>query len=63
MMMEGTGKYFIGLIFLFFIVYLTVKICLYKIFKNMSLPAWQALVPFYNRLVLARKLDFDNKIF
>lgn len=63
MIMEGTGKYFLGLIFIFFIVYLTVKICLYKIFKNMSIPGWKALIPFYNRLVLTEKLDFNHKMF
>lgn len=63
MIMEGTGKYFLIIIFIFFIVYLTVKICMYKIFKNMGLPGWKALVPFYNRLVLTEKLDFNRKMF
>ena len=33
-MFEGTGKYFLILFLIFFIVYLTVKICLSKLFKE-----------------------------
>ena len=62
-MFEGTGKYFLLLFIVFFIVYLTVKICLGKIFKSAKIPAWKAYVPFYNRLVLVNLLDLKKSLF
>ena len=62
-MFEGTGKYFLMLFIVFFIVYLTVKICLGKIFKSANIPAWKAYVPFYNRLVLVDMLDLKRSLF
>lgn len=62
-MFEGTGKYFLMLFIVFFVVYLTVKICLGKIFKSAKLPVWKAYIPFYNRLVLTDLLDLKRTIF
>ena len=62
-MFEGTGKYFLMLFIVFFIVYLTVKICLGKIFKSAKLPVWKAYIPFYNRLVLTDLLDLKRTVF
>ena len=62
-MFEGTGKYFLILFIVFFIVYLTVKICLGKIFKSAKLPVWKAYIPFYNRLVLTDLLDLKRTVF
>lgn len=62
-MFEGTGKYFLMLFIVFFIVYLTVKICLGKLFKEAKLPVWKAYVPFYNRLVLTDLLDLKRSVF
>ncbi len=62
-MFEGTGKYFLILFMVFFIVYITVKICLGKLFKEAKLPVWKAYVPFYNRLVLTNLLDLKKGVF
>ena len=62
-MFEGTGKYFLMLFIVFFIVYLAVKICIGKIFKSAKLPAWKAYIPFYNRLVLTDLLDLKRTVF
>lgn len=62
-MFEGTGKYFLMLFIVFFIVYLTVKICLGKLFKSANIPAWKAYIPFYNRLVLTKLLDLKKSVF
>lgn len=62
-MFEGTGKYFLILFMVFFIVYITVKICLGKLFKEAKLPVWKAYVPFYNRLVLTNLLDLKKSVF
>ena len=62
-MFEGTWKYFLMLFIVFFIVYLTVKICLGKIFKSAKLPVWKAYIPFYNRLVLTDLLDLKRTVF
>lgn len=62
-MFEGTGKYFLMLFLVFFIVYITVKICLGKLFKDAKLPVWKAYVPFYNRLVLTDLLDLKRSVF
>ena len=51
------------LFIVFFIVYLTVKICLGKIFKSAKLPVWKAYIPFYNRLVLTDLLDLKRTVF
>lgn len=63
MIFEGTGKYFLILTMVFLIVFLTVKICLSKIFKNMGIPGYKAYIPFYNRLLLIENLDFSKKLF
>ena len=62
-MFEGTGKYFLILLAVFFIVYLTVKICLAKLFKEAKLPSWKAYIPFYNRLVLTDLLELKRSVF
>lgn len=62
-MFEGTGKYFLMLFGVAFIIYLTVKICLGKIFKSAKIPAWKAYIPFYNRLVLVDLLDLKRSVF
>ena len=62
-MFEGTGKYFLMLFIVLFIVYMTVKICLGKLFKEAKIPAWKAYVPFYNRLVLVELLDIKKSVF
>lgn len=62
-MFEGTGKYFLMLFIVLFIVYITVKICLGKLFKGANIPAWKAYIPFYNRLVLVDLLDLKKTIF
>ena len=62
-MFEGTGKYFLMLFIIFFIVYITVKICFGKLFKEAKVPAWKAYVPFYNRLVLVNLLDLKKSLF
>lgn len=62
-MFEGTGKYFLMLFIVLFIVYLTVKICLGKIFKSAKIPSWKAYIPFYNRLVLVNLLDLKKSLF
>ena len=62
-MFEGTGKYFLMLFIVLFIVYMTVKICLGKLFKEAKIPSWKAYVPFYNRLVLVNLLDIKKSVF
>ena len=62
-MFQGTGKYFFILFIVLFIVYITVKICLGKLFKEAKIPAWKAYVPFYNRLVLVNLLDIKKSVF
>lgn len=62
-MFEGTGIYFFLLFLVFFIVYLTVKICLGKLFKKIKIPAWKAYVPFYSTLILVDILDMKKSIF
>ena len=62
-MLEGTGKYFLILFIIFFIVYLTVKICLSKLFKEAKIESWKAYIPFYNRLVLIKLLDLKKSLF
>lgn len=62
-MFEGTGKYFLMFFIVLFIVYMTVKICLGKLFKAVKIPAWKAYVPFYNRLILVNLLDIKKSVF
>lgn len=62
-MFESTGKYFFMLFIVLFIVYITVKICLSKLFKEAKIPEWKAYVPFYNRLVLVDLLDIKKSVF
>lgn len=62
-MFEGTGKYFLILFLIFFIVYLTVKICLSKLFKEARVQSWKAFIPIYNGLVLTDLLDLKRTIF
>ena len=62
-MFEGTGKYFLILFIVLFIVYMTVKICLGKLFKEAKIPAWKAYVPFYISLVLVELLDIKKSVF
>ncbi len=62
-MFEGTGKYFLMIFIIYLIVFLTVKICLGKIFKSMGIDSWKAHIPFYNRKVLISNLDLKKEIF
>ncbi len=62
-MFEGTGKYFLIICLIFLIVFLTVKICLSKIFKDMKIASWKAYIPFYNRILLINALDLKKEIF
>lgn len=62
-MFEGTGKYFFLLLVVFLIIYITVKICLFKIFKSARIPGWKAFIPIYNRLVLTDILDLKKSVF
>lgn len=62
-MFEGTGTYFLLLFLVLFIVYLTVKICLGTLFKQMKIPAWKAYVPFYGTLILVDILDIKKSVF
>ena len=62
-MFEGTGIYFFLLFLIFFIVYLTVKISLDKLFKQMKIPAWKAYIPFYSTLILVDILDIKKSVF
>ena len=62
-MFEGTGIYFFLLFLILFIVYLTVKICLGKLFKEMKIPAWKAYIPFYCTLILTDILDIKKSVF
>ena len=63
MIFEGTGKYFWLIFLIFFIVFITVKICQTYIFKTMKIKSWKAFIPFYNRLLLIEKLDLKKSIF
>lgn len=63
MIFEGTGKYFLILIVIFLIVFITVKICLAYIFKTAKIPRWKAFIPFYNRLVLTDLLELNRSVF
>ncbi len=62
-MFEGTGKYFLMLFIIFFIVYLTVKICLSHVFKDAKTSKWKAFIPIYNGLVLVKILDLKTSLF
>ena len=62
-MFEGTGNYFFLLFLILLLVYITIKICLGKLFKGEKIPAWKAYVPFYNRLVLINLLDLKKDLF
>ena len=62
-MFEGTGIYFLLLFLIFFIVYLTTKICLGILFKNLKIPAWKAYIPFYGTLILVDLLDMKKSVF
>lgn len=63
MIFEGTGKYFWLIFLIFFIVFITVKVCLAYIFKSAKIPFWKAFVPFYCRLLLIDLLDLKRSIF
>ena len=60
---EGTGKYFLLLFLILFIVYVTAKISLAYIFKSAKISSWKAFIPFYNRLLLTDKLDLKRSVF
>lgn len=63
MLLEGTSNYFWGILLIFFIVFLTVKVCLYFIFKSCKISGWKAFIPFYNRLLLVDVLELKSSIF
>ncbi len=63
MLFEGTGKYFWLIFLVFFIVYITVKICLAHIFKSARVSSMKAFIPFYCRLVLTDMLDLKRTVF
>lgn len=62
-MFEGTGKYFTVIILIFILTFITVKICMYFIFKTAKLKGYKALIPFTNRKILIETLELDKKIF
>lgn len=63
MSFEGIGKYFWLLFLVYFIIYLTVKVCLSKLFKVFKQKSWKAYVPIYNKLVLVNVLDLKKMVF
>ncbi len=63
MLMEGTGKYFLMLFFVFLIVYLAVKISLGVLFKRAKTEVWKAYVPVYTTFVLVKLLKMPRKTF
>ena len=63
MAFEGTGKYFLFLFLIFFIVFITVKCSIAHVFKSAKIPAWKAFIPFYNKLVLIDLLDIKRSTF
>ena len=62
-MFEGTGQYFLILFIIYIVVFLTVKICLGKIFEDMGIASYKAYIPFYNRILLINKLDIKKSLF
>lgn len=62
-MFEGTGQYFLILFIIYIVVLLTVKICLGKIFEDMGIASYKAYIPFYNRILLIKKLDIKKSLF
>ncbi len=60
---EGTEKYFYIIFAIFFIVYIIVKVCLSKLFKEAKIPGWKAFIPFYNRMILVEMFDLKKSIF
>lgn len=63
MLMEGTGKYFWILFFVFLIVYVAVKISLGVLFKRAKEEAWKAYVPVYTTYILVKLLGMPKKVF
>lgn len=63
MLMEGTGKYFWLLFFVFLIVYIAVKVSLGFLFKRAKLESWKAYIPFYTTYVLVNLLGMPIKNF
>lgn len=63
MLMEGTGKYFWMLFFVFLIVYVTVKISLGFLLKRAKEESWKAYIPVYTTYILVRLLGMPSKIF
>lgn len=63
MLMEGTGKYFLMLFFVFLIVYIAVKISLGVLLKRAKEESWKAYVPFYTTYVLVGLLGMPKKNF
>lgn len=63
MLMEGTGKYFWILFFVFLIVYVAVKVSLGVLLKRAKTESWKAYVPVYTTYVLVRLLDMPKKTF
>ena len=62
-MFEGTGIYFLILFLILFIVYLTTKVCLGILFKQIKIPAWKAYIPFYGTLILVDILEMKKSVF
>ncbi len=63
MLMEGTGKYFLMLFFIFLIVYVAVKISLGVLLKRAKEQSWKAYVPVYTTFVLVKLLRMPMKTF
>lgn len=62
-MFEGTGKYFLMILLILLIVYITVKVCLYFLFKRAKTPPYKALIPIYTTAVLVDLLNMKRRVF
>lgn len=63
MLMEGTGKYFLMLFFVFLIVYVAVKVSLGVLLKRAKEESWKAYIPVYTTYVLVKLLGMPKKVF
>lgn len=63
MLMEGTGKYFLILFFVFLSVYVAVKASLGVLFKRAKEESWKAYIPVYTTYVLVKLLGMPKKLF
>ncbi len=63
MLMEGTGKYFLMILFVFFIVYVAVKISLGYLLKKARVDAWRGYIPIYTIWVIIDLVGMKKKYF